>query len=312
METKFRLEEQSDNPIRRHNELSATASAEASLSHRETITSPSSTDQERLLAQAKVQAARWKRLRTASGMVCAWAIIIGLICLIGVVRYLVFNEIQTMFLMSLSAVASLAVMIGCFKLRPGRKNPIHLLCQSDNINAVGPLIDAMQLSIPEITNNARTTLLRLLPRLTSADYYKLNRGQRDYLNSILNVAVFSYAYDRDLTQAALMALSKVGDETAIPYVKRLAMNGVVRNTAVHYAQRLATYGVIKERDAQTRQMAMECLNALDERSKNYSDQLTCLRSASAPETPGDALLRPTSISSPSDPSQLLRPDPTQP
>ena len=86
----------------------------------------------------------------------------------------------------------------------------------DDIRAVGPLADALELDAKSIRTVARKALTRLLPRLQASDAHLLNADQRASLHRALK------SKDEEFVIAALKAYEQVGDEKALPYVERLA------------------------------------------------------------------------------------------
>lgn len=167
------------------------------------------------------------------------------------------------------------------------KNAANLLAKFEDERAVGPLIEGLDFGD---RNAIKTALKRLLPRLKATDASLLNAKQRARLYLELK---WSREYewnpfvDTEFIATILKALEQIGDETALPYVKRLARSS--------HRQPI-------------RQAAQECLPFLQQRLENIG---TLLRAADVPDTHIDTLLHPVQNTSEADPQTLLRRDTSQ-
>lgn len=147
---------------------------------------------------------------------------------------------------------------------------VERLAASDDVRAVGPLIDALKSSDRQTRAVIENALIRLLPRLLAADSEILNVEQRNVLYRALQ------GMNTELILAILRAFEQVGDGNAIPYVDRLA-SGMGKGQVV--------------RDKRVREAAQMCLPFLAARLSRQRGSQTLLRASSAPAPPTDNLLR---------------------
>jgi hypothetical protein len=168
------------------------------------------------------------------------------------------------------------------------KNAACLLAKHDDIRAVGPLAEALEIEDGDIRAVCRETLTRLLPRLQASDGGLLSPEQRDNLNQTLKKA--SLKQDTEFILAILQAWQQVGDEKALPHVERL---GQLKNNS--------------EAGQRVREAAQACLPFLQERVEKARQAGTLLRPAESPNNFADSLLRPAPGAACADPQLLLRP-----
>ncbi|HLK59299.1 MAG TPA: hypothetical protein VKU00_22255 [Chthonomonadaceae bacterium] len=190
-----------------------------------------------------------------------------------------------------SVVYALGCMLFAGWRGPGRD--IRGLAKRAGIRAIGPLIE-MRFGFlgPRQFSTLYNTLIELLPEIKHSDVNLLNRKHRDFLYEVLagtGQTGMSVVQHEKLRLAILEALKQVGDERAVPIVRRLAK--------VPFWQR--------EPNA-LQEAAQECLPLLEANLAHVVSTQTLLR-ASAPETVGaDVLLRSANATTEHTPEQLLR------
>jgi hypothetical protein len=160
------------------------------------------------------------------------------------------------------------------------------LAHLDDVRGIGLLAEALEWPDTATRKTAIEALTRLLPRLRTDDAGLLNTRQRACLYRML-LLQNARRYG-DLLVAILQALEQVGEETALPYV-----------------QRMATSRPTKTVQKRVQEAAVQCLPLLEAQIAQVRSSQTLLRAA-APELAGaTALLRPAE-SALTDPQQLLR------
>lgn len=169
-----------------------------------------------------------------------------------------------------------------------QKNATSLLAKYDDLRAVGPMADALDIEDGDIRAVCREALTRLLPRLQASDAALLSPEQRANLNLTLKKA--DLKRDTELILAILQAWQQVGDEKAVPYVEWLA-----QLKSDH------------EAGERVRQAAQACLPYLQERVEKGRLAGTLLRPAESPNSSPETLLRPAPGAAPADPKLLVRP-----
>lgn len=152
---------------------------------------------------------------------------------------------------------------------------------------VGTFVEMLDWPDREIQRIARETLTDLLPQMRASDTRLLNAAHWRCLYRQLNVEMAKR--HGPFLKAILKALEQVGDETAVPYVERLA----------------SSPGITRAR-REVRDAARECLPALYSRSEQVHASQTLLRASVQEEDRAAMLLRPTSEAVTTDPEQLLR------
>jgi hypothetical protein len=137
---------------------------------------------------------------------------------------------------------------------------------------------------PGIRRFAKDQLCILLPQLTVADAVRLNTRHRTLLNDALN------EHERlELVLAILEALPRIGDESSLPIIERLAR--------VHSASA----------GQEVSNSATTCLTLLRKRLDAESDQYQLLRPSDHIQFQRQSLVRPASRSESASDDQLLRP-----
>jgi hypothetical protein len=154
----------------------------------------------------------------------------------------------------------------------------HLLKRHETLESVGALIDAM-----EAGGCAAPALVALLPRLRRQDAALLDSRRRSALYRVLR------SYNSELILAILKAFEQVGDDEAIPHVKRLTA------CPIWIAD-----------SEQIKAAACGCLRILCATEGAWKSRRLLLRSARAPTAAAKVLLRPTQKPANVPANQLLR------
>ncbi|MCW3055026.1 MAG: hypothetical protein JWN14_4196 [Chthonomonadales bacterium] len=177
------------------------------------------------------------------------------------------------------------------------------LVDTNDVRAVGALIDTLKLEDRKIRSIAVEGLIKLLPRLQAKDAELLNPEQRALLCSRLsrppkkidvNLRPLSpAAYQREVAfrVAILQAFAQVGDSRALAVVERL-VQGEAKTEELRQVQAAA----------------QACLPSLILRCEQIRSHKTLLRAADASDTGAETLLRAAQGTRETPPEQLLRPD----
>jgi hypothetical protein len=221
----------------------------------------------------------------------------------------------------LLVIGSLLGLLMGMLMRPSQRNALNSLLQTDDVRAVGPLLEAMQMMIPAITGKAADALIRLLPSLREEHATLLTPLQKRYLRSLIvadaprrpanpalstvvqlsstlnllpidavNASVSPFTankfmgyHSEPLSVAVVQALAYIGDNNDLELIQRIAANPV-------------------------QQAALRAQSLLESRIKSLNERETHLRVASVPSASPDELRRAAQPSStPSDPATLVRP-----
>ena len=166
----------------------------------------------------------------------------------------------------------LCIVCGIVLLPNARSQALTMLREQPDVRAVGPLLDALDISPPARTTAIRGLLTTLLPRMQSEDVWLLSERQRRKLYAALMLG--DAAGDLPYLLAILQALQHVGD---VETLRRL--NYLIQLGAVTDAQRRLLYA------------AQNCANALENRLQHTQTYATLLRPA-ASAAPTDELLHP--------------------
>lgn len=160
----------------------------------------------------------------------------------------------------------------------------------DDVRAIGALLRARAWPDKRLMQASDKALIRLLPRIKASDAPKFSRTDVLYLHDVFRTYPLTRIDRRnpELTFAALGALIQIGDESAIPSVKRVM------------AMRCRC-----EVDERIRVAAEECLAALEARRNAQGE--TLLRPADGRIVREQLLLRPATGSTLTDSESLLRP-----
>ena len=184
-------------------------------------------------------------------------------------------------------VVQIVRLFASTRLQNGATRALSLI---HDVHAIGPLAEALEFK--DLYSNSGTAsvaeeaLIRLLPGIEAGDADLLNSAQRACLRRVLQRQ--RYPVYKELTISILQALTRIGDDEAIPIIQRLA------------SQEPRT-----EPESVIQRVASECLPVLLAHKQNQTDLQLLLRAAAsnapqsllravtehkAPET--DLLLRP--------------------
>jgi len=197
-------------------------------------------------------------------------------------------------------------LIGSIVKPRNRLRPMaQTLADTDDVRAIGPLIDTLKLEDRKIRAIAIDGLIKLLPRLQANDAELITPEQRALLCRKLSWpiqgidanlrALSPDAYRREVSFriAILQAFAQVGDSSVLPTVERL------------------TRGEAKTEELRQIQTAAQaCLPSLILRCEQIRSHKTLLRAADASDTGAETLLRAVQGNRETPSDQLLRPDPS--
>lgn len=236
---------------------------------------------ERLTRQARSQKRlrRWSQVIHAIGMSVFAGFAIASLC--GLIGYIPDITLPLILCYTLANIC-----MNMAEKRWGRA--AAKMSQFDDLRAIGPLLEALDLRDTAVVDAAETTLLRLLPRLQASDSNAISETQRECLYRRLKIQ--NAQTEAEFIIVALKALEQVGDAKALPCVEALTVSADRMPAAVR-----------------VREAAAHCLVFLKARAeqKEWSDNL--LRAASASSASSDMLLRPVIDDPLADPQHLLRP-----
>jgi hypothetical protein len=187
-----------------------------------------------------------------------------------------------------TVAALLTTQLHRLSLLPQHRELMQRLADYDDVAGVGALAETLEWPDPRVQDMAASALKRLLPRLRASDAHLLTRGQRACLYRRLTMS--QVGRDGTLILAILAALQQVGDEAAIPHVRRLADGKVLSPT---------------QRKVQA--AAQECLPYLETHASQQRASQTLLRASAQEHTPAGDLLRPAESANATVPQELLRP-----
>ncbi len=169
----------------------------------------------------------------------------------------------------------LAAQLYRFALSPRQAAAAHELAARQDIQAVGPLAEALEWPDRASQNVAAAALTQILPRLMASDSALLNPAQRACLNRALQRDLDRPGSQR-LALAILRAWQQLGDDEAIPYVQRLSMRPARSSRRI-----------------QVREASRECLLYLMQSASSASDSRSLLRAGSnTASEPPFTLVRP--------------------
>ncbi len=174
-----------------------------------------------------------------------------------------------------------------FSLFPRHRHLMRKLAACDDVAGVGVLIETLEWPDRRAQEVAARALIRLLPRLRASDARLLTQPQRACLYRMLRMR---YAgRDGALILAILQALQQVGDEAAIPYVRRLASSAAFTPT-----------------QRKVKQAAEECQPYLKSSADLQRASQTLLRASAQENVAEDGLLRPAYARTETESTELLR------
>ena len=165
---------------------------------------------------------------------------------------------------------------------------VRKLARSDDLSSIGLLAEALEWPDAIGRDIAIGGLTRLLPRCKVSDSNLLNADQRGAIYRMLRMENASTYYT--FMEKTLIALQQIGDETAIPYVMRLANSQPFSRSA-----------------KQIMDIATESLPFLEIRAGQQKVSQTLLRASSQAASIPNEMLRPIFNNSEDHPEQLLRP-----
>jgi hypothetical protein len=244
-------------------------------------------ESEAFLARLREQARRQRSdYRLMSGGFSGGALFFSLLALNQAMRWLPLSPGIPL----AACMLYITFLIGMRKVAVRWMKTSDAMAKSADVRMVGPLIEAYSsLNLAEYRDPVREALIRLLSRLQSSDARVLTEEHRHALNRVLGSGTLSSGKENNrLIIAILKAYEQVGDESALPFVERLAE------------------GEKAGKNREVREAAQACLPFLQERVELERSRQTLLRAASASDTPSDVLLRPASGALEADPQQLLR------
>jgi hypothetical protein len=227
---------------------------------------------------------RQKRLVRKRNMVIG---IVAYVAIMLTVSILFHTANMIMYIGSFSGVLSAAMAFS-----PAHKVAARALAKFDDVNAVGSLVETLEMPDPEVQSAVREGLAQLLPRLRASDAHLLNVEQRRILRKQMSSqpSIKNQQPTRMFIEAAVKGLEQVGDESFLETVENLA-NG-------------RGFGVFDDVKA----AADRCLPYLKQRIENDRLSHDLLRAASNGQSyDPDGLLRPAASITPTDPAELLRP-----
>jgi hypothetical protein len=244
-------------------------------------------ESEAFLAQLQEQARR-RRIyyRLLNGLCTGGALLYMLLILVQITRWIPIRSDITLY----TCLFFIAVLLGTRIVGIRWNKTAGEIAKSGDVRMVGPLVEAYSaLNLSQENRPVREALTVLLPRLQASDARVLTEEHRQMLNRVLGSSALSYSKENNrLIIAILKAYEQVGDESALPFVERLAKGEKA--------------GVNRE----VREAAQACLPFLQERAERERASSELLRAASASDTPSDVLLRPAAGALEADPQQLLR------
>ncbi len=147
------------------------------------------------------------------------------------------------------------------------------LSQSDNLDAIPPLTEALDSLESEAVKVALSGLTRLLPAMRPSDALLLSSKHRVILYRYLDIGLAD-EYE-EFIQAVLKALAQIGDQSAVRPVERLTTD-----TTYTPAQKRVQAG------------ALACLQMLP-LTADHTEHITTLLRAATSDAPAEVLLRPS-------------------
>ncbi len=166
---------------------------------------------------------------------------------------------------------------------------VEALCACKELRTLGPLLNCLENGNGTIKRMVRAAVQNILPHLTVNDSGILETSQREALNSLL------YSGSGELALAALYALEKVGDGTALPYLTSIAAGKGVPHT-------------LRNRQAEVIERARRTVESIRERIERHNRASVLLRASQDPGTPSDQLVRPVMNKRLDTGEELLRPE----
>ncbi len=169
------------------------------------------------------------------------------------------------------------------------RRDIEALAKYDDIRAVGGLLDGVNFGNRRLKRSVHRSLEQLLPKLAETDADLLSTGQREALNMLI------YDKSPELAMAALQAIQRVGDGTALPYLTAMAVGKGIPAT-------------LQNRSGEVQEYARQAAERIQARIDFQNRANVLLRASQRPDTPSDQLVRPAYNTSQVEVGELLRPD----
>lgn len=183
-----------------------------------------------------------------------------------------------------------------------RRNTLAALSKVTDVRMVGPLALCLSDKDAEVRRLAADTLTRLLPQVKASDRIFLSAAEHEELLKAL------HGKNLALKLAILQALAQIGDERALPAVRRLAEMDIEQPSPGAWFL-FGDMGARRhwQEAVALRRAAEDCLPFLQERAELSRQAHTLLRASSAMEAVApDTLLRPAMGAPTTDTNQLLR------
>ena len=214
-----------------------------------------------------------------------------MIVLVAALRIAARHSLQSLMqlMVALCLVLAGAITVLSRSRSASRSNSLALLAEwpaAATIDAIGPLIDALDLASDDQRPAILAMLTRLLPRLTSADASILSRRQRSRLSEMLLLG--DADREADFLLAILKALEQIGDQ----------------DTA-HTIHHVVTLGAVTAGQLLIMEASTACLLSLETRLHEDRNRAGLLRSTGHPYARAE-LVRPTCSKPDAQPETLLR------
>lgn len=230
-----------------------------------------------------------RRKRAHRRRIFGWVMLVDFLCMVSLIAWWLFSGTllrkwsefpsETLRLI-FYAWGSFSVFLAPSRLQ---RQVTRVLLHFDSVEAVGPLIDALEFDASPFL---KTALTRLLPRLKASDAHLLDVERRKRL--YVKLQFESSFTDAEFLIAIMRALEQVGDAAALPYVESWANRYVTSANGVR-----------------VRAAARHCLPFLQERAAQEHVSAHLLRPSASPAATSESLLRPAEASEDT-PDQLLR------
>lgn len=261
----------------------------------------------KLMATVQTEARKFRKSQamTRSVAIC-FGILMGLMLLLFVTHGLMRGKWDWDMLTSMTGMTGVIGIAAASSKT--LKTAASELSTIEDLRAVGPLAESLQIEEKTVRTQVESALIRLLPRLQASDAYLLNTEQRACLNRVLQ------GKNDELIIAILRAYEQAGDETALPYVETLARKAPDNSMPARIAETAETLSDTRMEPktssllpANVAEAAQACLPSLRIRVEQQRASQTLLRGASANSVAPGILLRAAQASAEIHPEQLLRP-----
>lgn len=274
------------------------------------------------MQQAAIETVKWrKRRRRALG---ASSLAAGL-SLTGVVGslFLMFHNmawarvwVPIGMACFLTFVISLLGLLAGVLIRPLGKNPLQSLWNAEEIVAVGPLLEATQMLMPDVKAKAIAALTRLLPQMQAEDAALLTTYQRNALRRLLSIGPVEHPSYNALTMEGIPVAQieamrttyqgRTEAQTRFVLGALHVLKHIGAGQEVALVERLATGNGVARNNDTIQEAAQECLPIVQARAVQERGSQSYLRAASEPSAPSDVLLRPSAGTAETDNRHLLR------